>query len=136
MRQNGYKKMELSLVKMYNLSVKMRLIQKTVRLMSLKGPSGQRPLAEALQKRHELEAQEEKNRLEGVKLRKLKEQMHLEAQISAAAAKVLVLEGSVIGEKAHSNAMNSYISKGLHKGKAIHLTPRHKSLYQRLMPCF
>ena len=69
--------------------------------------------AVALQKRHELEAQEEKLRLESDKLRKIKEQLDIDAQIAAAAARLSVLEGSDVGGKSSSNGMNSYVSKGL-----------------------
>lgn len=69
--------------------------------------------AAALQRRHELETQEEKLRQETEKLRKLKEQLELDAQIAAAAARLSVLEGSDVTGKAHSDGMNSYVSQGL-----------------------
>lgn len=69
--------------------------------------------ATALKRRHELEAQEDKLRQERDKLRKLREQLELDTQIAAAAARLSVLEGSDIGGKTHSDGMNSYVSKGL-----------------------
>lgn len=59
--------------------------------------------AAALQRRHELEAQEEKLRQESDRLRKIKEQLDLDAQIAAAVTRLSVLEGSDVGGKASSN---------------------------------
>ena len=62
--------------------------------------------AAALQKRHELEAQEDK-------LKKLKEQLELDAQIAAAATRLVVVEDSDVGGNAQLDGMNSYVSKKL-----------------------
>ena len=65
----------------------------------------------ALQRRHDLEEQEEKLRQEKIKLKKKKEQLELDEQIAMAAARLSVLEGSDIGGRAGSDGMNSYVSK-------------------------
>lgn len=68
--------------------------------------------AAALQRRHEHEAQEEKLRQESNTLRKIKEQLDIDAQLAASDARLSVLEGCDVGGKSHSNGMNSY-GKGL-----------------------
>lgn len=103
--------MKMMMIKMQCLSVKMMLILRTVCLMcKAKGQAGEATLDQActssahlkakaekaalmekavtLQRRHELEAQEEKLRLESDKLRKIKEQLDIDAQIAAAASRL------------------------------------------------
>lgn len=78
--------------------------------------------ATALQRKNELEAQEEKLRQESDILRKAKEQLDIDAQIAAAAARLSVPEYSDVGGKSSSNGMNSYVNKGL-KEKKLDFNP-------------
>ena len=83
--------------------------------------------AAALQRKHLLEEQEEKLRLERVKLRKMKEQLELNTQIAMAAARLSVLESSDVGIAA-SDGMNSYTSKA-RKGQRLELNPNANTFF-------
>lgn len=82
--------------------------------------------AAALKRMHELEEQEERHRAEAERIRKHKEQIEMEAEIAAAAARVSVLEGSSICNKAGTNGMNSYVSKGIKNNRLTEFNPQAK----------
>lgn len=75
--------------------------------------------AAALQRRHKLQEKRGETRTG----QKKKEQMMLDAQLAVAAARPAVLEGSVIRGKAHSDGINSYISKG-HQETNLKVNPK------------
>ncbi|XP_013856202.1 uncharacterized protein LOC106512048 [Austrofundulus limnaeus] len=91
--------------------------------------------AEALKKKHKLEEQEQRHRLEADKIRQQKEQVEKEAQIAAAAARLSVLGGSSIGGKSKvvSDGMNSYVSKRLKDQRCTEINPKSKEFVPNII---
>lgn len=90
--------------------------------------------AAALKRKHQLEEQEERHRLEAERIRKFKEQMEMDAEIAAAAARLSVLEGSSVGERSGTNGMDSYVSKGLKERKRTAFNPQAKEFVPNPAP--